>query len=75
MVAKQTGKSYTDAACLVDKALTYFIGERGCGQGDVPSTTIWPAAYDILVVALSLALEDRLEGEKPDKFLIMHPNN
>ena len=61
--AMRRGCSYTDAALLEDKLLQYFNSLRGCGQGDIPSTIIWPAAFDILLVAIADALENGLHGE------------
>ena len=36
----------------------YFITEKGTGQGDVPSSILWVAAYDVPLVALAAVKSD-----------------
>ena len=50
--AAAAGKSYSDLSSRIGKMLQYLLTERGCGQGDVPSTIVWPATFDILLVAI-----------------------
>ena len=60
------GKSYTDPACDPENKMIYFNGQRGCGQRDVSSTTIWPCSYDILVYAIEDVMESDHEEESSE---------
>ena len=63
--AAAAGKSYSDLSSRIGKMLQYLLTERGCGQGDVPSTIVWPATFDILLVAICEVLEKGIEGYPP----------
>ena len=42
----------SDLQAEVENPPTYFIGERGTGQGDIPSPNNWKAFFDILLCAI-----------------------
>ena len=46
------GRSYSKLSGRVAAMLQYLHTERGCGQGDVPSTIVWAATFDILLVGI-----------------------
>ena len=66
LMQQSTNTTYEEAAEKF--ADLYFIAIRGVGQGDTPSSFIWDAFFDILLVALKLGSDTkfwvRAKGDK-----------